>query len=284
MKIIISHDVDHITFSEHYRDLIIPKYLFRNFIEFINNHISVKEMHGRMRNLLLNKWHNIDDLMEFNQNNNIPATFFVAVTNGKGLKYSLDKAELWIRIIEERGFDVGVHGIAYANFSDVEKEAKSFFKISGLNNYGIRMHYLRHNAETFHYLSNAGYLFDSSLYELKNPFVYNGMWEFPLHIMDVDIISNNARWQNQNLRQAQETTRLLIDNAFKKGIDYLTILFHDRFFNDSFSTWKEWYIWIINYLKKNDFIFINYINAIEELDRLRHRQEVTSKCPLCDFG
>ncbi len=32
MKIIISHDVDHITVLEHNRDLIIPKFIVRSFL------------------------------------------------------------------------------------------------------------------------------------------------------------------------------------------------------------------------------------------------------------
>ena len=35
MKVIISHDVDHLKFSEHWRDVIMPKYEARGFLEAV---------------------------------------------------------------------------------------------------------------------------------------------------------------------------------------------------------------------------------------------------------
>lgn len=56
-----------------------------------------------------------------------------------------------------------------------------------------------------------------------------------------------------------------LEEALSKNINYLTILFHDRYFNDAFKTWKDWYVWVINYLKGNRFMFINYRDAIKEM-------------------
>ena len=57
-----------------------------------------------------------------------------------------------------------------------------------------------------------------------------------------------------------------IEEAFKKDIKYFTILFHSRNFNDSFCSWKNWYIWVIGYLKNNGLEFTNYREAINELE------------------
>ena len=49
MKVIISHDVDHITVSEHKRDLVIPKFLVRNIIELTIGTITSKEFFLRLQ-------------------------------------------------------------------------------------------------------------------------------------------------------------------------------------------------------------------------------------------
>lgn len=109
-------------------------------------------------------------------------------------------------------------------------------------------------------------MFDTTLYKFENPFKVGRLWEFPLHIMDGHITNKNARWQNQTLQQSKETTKRIIEEGFNKSIKYFTILFHDNYFSDSFKTLKEWYIWLISYLKDNHTEFINYDRAIKELE------------------
>lgn len=89
MKIIISHDVDHITVWEHRKDLIIPKFIMRSFIEFTLGYISTSEIRNRFKEFVKNKWQNIKELIEFDRENKIPSTFFIGVANGMGLNYSL---------------------------------------------------------------------------------------------------------------------------------------------------------------------------------------------------
>jgi len=55
MKIIVSHDVDHIRPWEHAPDLIIPKYWARTFIEFGLGYIRTTEVLCRAWNFLSNK-------------------------------------------------------------------------------------------------------------------------------------------------------------------------------------------------------------------------------------
>ena len=267
MKIVISHDVDHITVWEHRKDLIVPKFLVRNMIELTIGAITAKECQLRFSSLLKNRWHNIKELIDFDGKESIPSTFFIAVDNALGLHYSLKDAEFWINKISQEGFDVGLHGIAFDNFKDIEKEYNIFKKISKLNNFGIRMHYLRNNENTLEYLNNTGYVFDSTICKFQNPYKVGNLWEFPLHIMDGYLFHKNSCWQNQNLQQIKDETKRIVDKSYKKGIKYFTILFHDRYFNNSFKSWKDWYIWVISYLKNNGFEFINYKEAIRELEK-----------------
>lgn len=266
MKIIISHDVDHITVWEHKCDLIIPKLIVRSFIELILGYASIAEFGNKFKDILKNKWQNLEEIARFDKENKVDSTFFIGVNNGVGLNYSLKNAQVWIKIILDKGFDVGVHGISFENYDDIKNEYETFKSLSGLKNFGIRMHYLRNAANTTDLLNKAGYIFDSTIYKFENPFKLGNLWEFPLHIMDGYLFYENSRWQNRSLEAAKEKTKRIIEEADKKGIKYLTILFHDRYYNDGFKSWMDWYIWCINYLREHGFRFISYRDAIRELE------------------
>jgi len=258
--------VDHITVWEH-KDLIVPKFLIKSTIELLSGTIPFRDYILRYGDLIKNKWQNIEELIKFNTKNGIPSTFFLGVNNGVGLVYSLENAKIWANKIVSLGFDAGVHGIAYDNLQDMQKEYDTFKEISHLENFGIRMHYLRSDDKTVENLSKCGYLFDSTVYELKDPYKVGDMWEFPLHIMDGYEIFQGKPWQYLKIEKIKDLTKRKIDLIDKKGLKYITILFHDRYFSESFSTWKEWYFFVIDYLKSNGIEFISYTDAIKELER-----------------
>lgn len=266
MKVIISHDVDHLSVREHNKDLIVPKHLIRNCIEILSGHITPSEMIGRTGDLFRNKWQNLDALTNFDARSGVPSTFFFGVSQGLGLNYSITDAAFWMKKVYEAGFDVGVHGIAFEEIDDIRQEHDSFKLLSGLERFGIRMHYLRLNGTTVDLLDSAGYLFDSSVYSMTNPYKIGRMWEFPLHVMDGHIICNRSKWQSRTLDQAMDATKKILDTAAAGGMHYFTILFHDRYFSDSFMTWKKWYIWLTGYLQDNKLGYINYFDAIKELE------------------
>lgn len=266
MKIIISHDIDSITAWEHKKDLAIPKFIVRSSIELVVGKIDFTEYFLRFRELAKNRLQNLEELMAFDMKSKIPSTFFVGVNNGLGLAYSLQAAECWIKKIVEKEFDVGVHGIEFDNLSGINREYEIFKNLSGLKTFGIRMHYLRNSSDTIKFLNEAGYIFDSSLYKLENPYKVGDLWEFPLHVMDTYLFNKNSRWQDQTLEQVKETTKVKIDTAYSGGIKYFTVLFHDRYFSNSFKSWKDWYVWMVDYLKSSGFKFINHREAIQELE------------------
>lgn len=266
MKAIISHDVDHLTVWEHKKDLIIPKFIGRAVIERAIGKISTREAVLRFRSLIENRWQNLESLMQFDGEHQVPSTFFIAVNNGMKLAYSLENARHWIREIEHQGFDVGVHGIDYDTLQGIAREKQTFARISQSGNFGIRMHYLRISADTLKFLDKSGYLFDSTVYQLKDPFRVGGLWEFPLHLMDSYLIHKNSRWQNQTLAQVKEATKEMIEKCQEQRIEYFTILFHSRGFNEAFRTLQDWYTWLIGYLRKNNIEIISYKQAIKELE------------------
>ena len=188
------------------------------------------------------------------------------MANGLGMSYSREKAAIYVSKVKKAGFDVGVHGVEYINESKIIEEHDAFKEISGLEMFGIRNHYVRFNEGTFSKMNHAGYLFDTTYYnkkktELLNPYKVGSMWEFPLHIMDGYVCEQG------NLEEGLKRTYNIIDEANIKGVEYLTILFHDYQFDDVFDPqMKEWYIRTIEYCKAKGYKFISYREAIEELE------------------
>lgn len=266
MKIIISHDVDHMTVWEHSKDLIIPKHIFRNFIELYKRKISFEELFWRFGLLFTNKWQRINEVMDYNDSLGIKSNFFFGVNNGVGLSYSLKHVKKWVPIVLSRDFEAGVHGIDYDSLESIKKEYDIFKECTTESEYGIRMHYLRKNDETINNLSRTGYLFDATEVGYKNPYKVNGMWEFPLQIMEGWEINQGTRYQNVDLEGAKESTLKKIEKINQSNLEYVSILFHDRYFHKSFKTWMDWYKWILNYLKEEGHEFITYKKAILELE------------------
>jgi len=265
MKIIVSHDVDHINVTDHLTDTTIPKFLVRGIIELITGYISSREYLRRLTDIRKNKWQNIREIMFFDKKHCVPSTFFIGMAHGKGMNYSLRKAALWSRIIESEGFDAGVHGIAFDHPAGVKREFEKFAKITKSQVFGIRTHYLRCNHESLRLFNEAGYQFDSSIYQLIDPYKVGDLWEFPISVMDGSLFYKSIPWQNKNLEEAQDATIMLIEKALSNNLQYFSLLFHDRYFSDAFASWRDWYVWVIEYFRKRDFQFVSYRNAIQEL-------------------
>jgi hypothetical protein len=267
MKAIISHDIDHITVTEHLlKDTIVPKYMARIHIELALGKISVREYILRWSEFFKNKWQNIDELITFNNIHHIPSSFFIGVKNGIGLSYSNEAVMTWMDQIISRNCELGVHGISFKKLDDIKEELNLFYKLSHLSKAGMRMHYVRRDENTILNVSRAGYAYDSTVFAFRNPYKIGQMWEFPFQIMDGWIIESGRKWQTVSLSQAKEKTKELIDKAASNDLKYLGIDFHDRYFNTCFKTWIDWYTWLVSYLVQNKIEFVNFNQAIKELE------------------
>jgi len=267
MKAIISHDIDHITVFEHlFKDAIIPKFMTRMHIELFSGKISMREYLLRWADFFKNKWQNIDELITYNNINKVPSSFFIAVNKGIGLNYSNASALLWIEQMKNRHCEIGIHGIDFDNLDAIKKEHNLFSSLSQTQGFGIRMHYVRNNEQTYNLLENAGYHYDSTEYAFKNPYKIGNMWEFPFQIMDGWVIENGKKWQSLNFEKSKQNTIKLIEKAQEMHLDFLGVDFHDRYFSHSFHTWLEWYVWLIDYLKSNKIEFVNFNTAIKLLE------------------
>ncbi|MCC6289106.1 MAG: hypothetical protein IT249_14595 [Chitinophagaceae bacterium] len=259
MKIIISHDVDHYSWSDHLlKDLFIPKFIVRNNIHFLKGKISAAEYFGRYATMLNNRQHRLTELTKFNNRHNIPATFFIGMRNALNLSYNYKNAGRIVEIIKQGSPDaeIGVHGIAYNNMEQMKEEYERMKKLIGSSLNGIRMHYLRNDAGTLGFLNEIGYRYDSTTYDLKNPYKVGNLVEFPASIMDVSVIGTRS------FDQIKDLTLQHLETAKENKLDFFTVIFHDVYFDDVFKNSKNWYIWLIEYLKSQNFEFTNFENAI----------------------
>ena len=266
MKIIISHDVDHLNSNEHYFDFILLKYLVRSLIEFIYGTISFSDLLNKFRSVYDSQWHNVFDLINFNNKNNIPSTFFWGMDNALGLNYRLkDVVPIISKVIHQK-HNCGVHGIEFNNLLKMEQEKELFSNIVGSKKFGIRMHYLRLDQDTLNKLNQLNYIFDSSMYSDYEPFKIGDMWEFPIQIMDSYEFNTKFSWQSKTTEEIIFSTIEKIKTYDNKDFKYLNIVFHDRNFCKAQSSYMLWYESIISYLKDNGYEFISFIDAIKELE------------------
>jgi hypothetical protein len=263
MKIIISHDVDHLYGSDHLTDLFYPKLWARESHQFLRRRISAKEWALRMAAPFHRNLHHLEEIMRFDQENGIPSTFFFGMEKGLGMSYGKKQALNAICRVQAEGFATGVHGIAYNDAGAIHMEYKAYEKLTGCAPQGIRMHYVRYTDKTLQMLSDAGYAFDSTEFDkktgycVKAPYQVGGMWEFPLTIMDV--------YLPYDAQKAKEITVDILRRAMDQNTGYCTILFHDTNFSAAYQVYKDWYEWLIGYCRKEGFGFSSFQKAMREL-------------------
>lgn len=271
MRVILSHDVDHITVWEHWKDPIIPKFIVRGWLELTLRKVTMRELAHRHAGLVRNRWERIREVMDLHEKLDIKSCFFFGMANGVGLSYPLRHAEQHVPQVLARGFEAGVHGIAYTNAEDMAQEHRLFTAISGLDQFGIRMHYLRQDETTFQKLAALGYAFDATRQELSDPYRLHGMWEFPLLLMDGWAMDGDKRYQSRDLEGAKRYTLAKLEEAERAGLNYASILFHDRYYSPAFATWKAWYEWLLGHLKERGHGFVSHAEAMRQLEAAEAR-------------
>lgn len=272
MKIIISHDVDHLYNTDHLiRDLIYPKLIVRSFIHVLQKKISFRTWCWRVKSVFEKRLNRIDEVMRLDKKQGVPSTFFFGMNQGLGMSYKPEEARVMIEKVEQNGFSVGVHGIEYIDTEGIKTEHDTLCHYIQRETFGIRTHYVRSDKDTFDKFANAGYAYDTSQFnkkklDLKMPYKIGSMWEFPLYIMDGYIMPFG------DFETGKKNTINAIQQAEKAGMPYCTILYHDYQYNHrTYPAEKAWYDWLLEYLKENKYQFISYEEAILELEEKDER-------------
>ncbi len=268
MKIILSHDIDHLHWSEHYfRDTYVPKLFVRTAIQRFRGLIDTRTALERINIFKENRLNRLDELITFLKNENIKSTFFIGFANGLNLSYSSKEALSIGKYLQSHGFAIGVHGIEYQNVKGIKSEKKIAESLL-LKQYfsGIRMHYLRKSNNMHSILEDAGYHYDSTEYRIADPYLIKpGLWSFPIGVMDCYAVTP----ERENLEMGKEYTLKLIEQALYNNLNYFVINFHDLYFNDKgYKNYKEWLIWLVHHLKNDGHTFTDFETAIVELKKL----------------
>lgn len=263
MKIIISHDIDHLYWYDHLFDTWWYGLVRRTAREIIKRDYSLTVASKRL--FPGKRLNHIQELTDFLEKNNIPATFFLGMKNGHNLSYNYTRTKPVIDYLRSRGFQTGVHGISYNDSSLMALEKRRFKDVSGTEPEGIRMHYLRMDNSTHLILNDMGYRYDSSEKKIDFPVKTGYLWSIPISIMDVEAVRGS---RPEHLKTAINDSRLSLQKAQEKGIPYFVVNFHDLYFTSAYPNHKAWFIWIIDYLKKHQFEFISFRDAVKALDSL----------------
>jgi hypothetical protein len=266
IKIIISHDVDHLYARDHwFRDLVYPKLWIRSTLKVLSKEITLKECWLRCVSCLKKERNCISELMKFDKKYGVPSTYFFGVRKGLGMSYFPDEARKIVDVVSKNGFQIGIHGICFDSDIGIQEEYQTFEEKYGFKPCGIRMHYVRYDDTTFVKEAKVGYIFDTTEFEKdkkgtqKMPYKIGDMWEFPLTIMD--------GYLPQKLELAKQETLRKLQECKNKNLEYVSILFHDYQFCSAYQDMQGWYRWLISYIKESpEYCFISYQDAIKELE------------------
>lgn len=262
MKIILSHDVDHLFWSEHYfKDIYLWKHIIRNTKELITKQLNLEIFLLRMH--LAGRIHNLPELIDFHKKEGINANFFFGMDNTLGLSYNYKAAKSLIELLLKEGHETGVHGIEARNELKIRQEYTRFKEISDSEIFGIRTHYLQLSGYTHQLFSDAGYLFDSSVDAISKPYKIDTVWEIPISVMDVDVIKGSS---NFHLNSAKTNTLEKINKAQATGIPFFVINFHDIYFSERYPVHYAWFKWLVGYFKEENFEFVTFKQAVELLE------------------
>lgn len=263
MKVIISHDVDHLHWKEHWKDHFIPALAWRTVKAVAKKQLSIRNALLRLKP---GRLHRVPELHTFNKANDIPSTYFFGMRKGLNLSYHYQSAQPLISFLLEDGATVGVHGMAYEDIKAMKEERSRYTQLTGSTPVGIRNHYLRKEKNTLHLMEKLGYLFDSTHNYIGAPFKQGNIWEFPISVMDVDVIS----FYDRNVDSARQKTIARLNEARQKRLPFFVVNFHDLYFSEGYPVHREWYFWLIEFLKEEGMMFTNFTEAIKWMEAAEH--------------
>jgi len=192
---------------------------------------------------------NFHEIMDLEEQYGAKSTFFFLAGSPGEQDYSYDIEDLKpeIRNIIDRGWEVGLHGghNTYLNFEEMRLKKERLEKVAGKPVIGYRNHFLRFRVpDTWEYLSQAGFLYDTTLGYADCVGFRNGMChpfrpynlntgreidivEIPLVVMDGTLDG----YMRLDASKAWELIRRLID-YIEQCHGVFTLLWHNTYMED----------------------------------------------------
>lgn len=256
MKVIISHDIDHLYWTEHLFDTYIPGQIKQSLEAGITGLLKITKRFKR------NQLHNLRDLNNFNEEKGIRSHFFVGARKGLNLSYNIKDFEKLGNWLMDEENDLSLHGQSSTNLNSLLEEKSRIESLFGnrLSN-GIRNHYLRRTESTLGIMSDAGFTFDSTFYGKIEPFKHHNIWEIPLTIMDCYVVDNKA-----DIKKNLEKSLKILHDCIESNHKYFVINFHDIYYHETFPHYKNWYESLIQECLYLGLTFTSFSAAVNELD------------------
>lgn len=280
----LTHDVDHPAIRNHFFDHTMFGFLYRatagSIVDFLRARKSIKQL---IRNgwaaislplvylgWVKDPWNQFARYLEMEKG--ASSTFFVIPEKGKpgvgvntnrpatkrAAKYDPQDIADEVRLLQEAGREIGVHGIdAWNNPSAGRREFDRIASLTNNREMGVRMHWLYSGKDSAVALEQAGFSYDStcgynetvgyragSLQAFK-PLSANRLMELPMHVMDTALFYGG--YLDYSPKRAHEAVQEMIEHAVRFG-GVLTFNWHDRSIAPE-RLWDETYVGFLNALK-----------------------------------
>jgi len=301
----LTHDIDFVGIRRHFLDHSAWGFLLRATVGSVRNFVQGRLSFER----LLKSWRAAASLpfvyagwandfwepfpwyLEAEQG--LPATYFLIPfkrragdkvpgrhASRRATAYDVTDLAEWTAVLQERGCELGVHGIDAWHSEDRGREELARLEtVTGEYATGIRMHWLLQDENTPSVLERAGYVYDSTCgynetvgyragtSQVFRPLEAQTLLELPMHIQDGALFYP----QRLGLTEAEALKRCeaLIANAQRFG-GVLTLLWHDRSHGPE-RFWGEFYRTLLHKLKSLDGWFGS---AAQVTSWFRQRREV----------
>ncbi len=293
----LTHDVDFCGIRRHFLDRTFFGFAYRALIgsminglkgratikKVVRNWFSVITLPAVFLGIIGDFWVQFRRYTEIERP--FPATFFFiphkfysgitetgAATGDRAVKYTVEELTRHIRYLTTCGSEIGLHGIdAWIDPDRGRVEKAVVTRAANQPATGVRMHWLYFNDQSPQYLSQAGFLYDSSLGYNASIGFRNGtvqafalpntktLMELPLNIMDTALFYPDR--MNLTEPEALDKTNEVISTMLRFG-GVLTINWHHRSISPE-RLWDDFYVFLLESLKQQSVWFATGTQAIE---------------------
>jgi hypothetical protein len=268
-----SHKFDHTMFGFVYRAIFGS--LFRVFRKrlpirgLLKNWVAALQLPLVHLGIVEDVWHEFDRYPTLERG--VHSSFFVIPFKGcsgrteegqaparRAACYGAADIASHIDALRSRGCEIGLHGIdAWIDTSKGREELEELRRITGMQDIGVRMHWLYCNKHSPVILEQAGASYDSTVgynetvgyragtTQVYKPLEATRLLELPLHVMDTALFY--PRHLSLSPSEARERVQHIIDNAVQLG-GCVTVNWHDRSIAPE-RLWGAFYVDLIDNLK-----------------------------------
>ena len=279
----LTHDIDHPLLRNHLCDHTMFGFLYRSTV---GTWLDARRRRRPIRTLWKNSmaacllpfvylgfakdfWSTFDRYMEIEATGG--STFFVIpqrsyagrTTDGfcpviRASGYGVGEVIPQLRNIVSAGGEVGLHGIdAWLDAGAGRNEKEKVCQAVGIEELGVRMHWLYFGKDSPAILDQAGFTYDSTIgfrdtvgyragtVQAYRPIGSNHLLELPLHVMDTALFYPG--YMNLSQKQAEEVVWHLVSDFDRIG-GALTINWHDRSIAPE-RLWDDFYLRLLRELK-----------------------------------